>query len=217
MGAPGIRLGRGVFSFVASGFRAGPLEDGVDVAAPVLVDKVSCPYCGSFYRVMALGPLRRRVDRRPFLESGGRRVPNPAFRESHLANPVKCPSCGRVFRVFVGVEYDRKRGLRSVDVKPMAESEEVKELVRWPHAGVVTRYAIHYTPFRAAVYESLRDLEEAVLEEDQDGAGASIAWSLPEMAGHSGPAQAEGGKGGERKPQPVTVVEVDGGPPPGLG
>ena len=164
--------------------------------------------------VMSLGPLRRKVDRRPFVSGGGKSVVNPAFRESHLANPVRCPSCGRTFYLFVGVEYDKKKGIRAVDVKPLPDTEETRELARWPHLGVVARHAIHYTPFRVAVYESLQDLEEALAEER--GEEPAMVWSLPEL-GQQPRAPAAGGEGEGRRPQPMAVVEVDGGPPPGLG
>ncbi|MEB2835906.1 MAG: hypothetical protein GSR80_000757 [Desulfurococcales archaeon] len=210
----GARFNRGVFSFVLSGLRGLAAGEGEDVALPVLVDKVSCPHCGSFYMAMTLGPLRRRVDRRPFLEAGGKRIPNPAFRDTHLANPVKCPSCGRTFYIFVGVEYGRA-GIRAVDVRPLPDEDEYKELVRWPHSGLVARQAIHYTPFRAAVYDSLRDLEEAVLGEHEDEGEPTMVWSLPGI----GPQLQEtpGGAPGKRRPQPAAVVDVNGGPPPGLG
>ena len=169
-GGGSLGLG-GIFRFVAR--RIFRRTDDADLAIPVLVDKVSCPYCGSFYTVITLGRLTWRLDKRVYLTYEGRRVPNPAFRGTHLANPIRCPNCGRKYYVFVGVEYDRKMGVRQIDVKPIPEDEKsIEKLIDWPHKGLVMKEAIHYTPFKAYLYESLDDLIESLSDEIEVGAAS---------------------------------------------
>jgi len=197
---PARQVGLGIFSHVLYKLRGGPGEDASDMAVPVLVDMVSCPYCGAFFRALTLAPLRRRVDRRIFLGQGESRTPNPTFAETHLANPIECPQCRRKFRVFVGVEYSSE-GVRSIDVRALRE-EESRGLVRWPHRGMVLPRALHFDGINLKLYRSLDDLLKAVAED-----GGVQAYSLPQMASAVEPtAPSDDGR-----PEPVSSVQVNPG------
>ncbi len=134
-----------------------------DVAVPVVVRHISCPYCGNVFSIMTLGSLRHKVDPEPEVPDGrGGRIANPEFGETHLANPITCPSCGRNFIAFVGVEFDEwSRSIKDVHVKLMKPDDPVaRKLARWPHIGLVDPTVVEYRPFELSVYQNLDHFQE---------------------------------------------------------
>ncbi len=132
------------------------------VAIPVILRHITCPYCSSIYGALTLGKVAKRIDKSMFMYNGGKREANPRFRETHLANPIKCPDCGREFIVFVGVEYDYRFGeVRDIDVKiALPDDPIIKALSEWPHRGLVMRNVLEYTPYTVRVYESMEHFEQ---------------------------------------------------------
>jgi len=155
-----------VFQWLLQHARGGPPD--VDVAVPMVLRYVSCPYCGRAYPVMVLASLRSRVDPRPIVSDGGRSGVNPGFRESHLSNPIRCPYCGREYRVFAGVEYSPVSGsVRSVHVLvSRVEEPWVEAASRWPHTGLVKPSVLVYEPYTVTIYRDINHYREHNPDED---------------------------------------------------
>ena len=138
----------------------GRYSDDNDVASIIVIRNVSCPYCGSVYGVLALGAVRRRVRRTmSVMESYMVERCDPEFRDTHLANPIRCPVCGKEYIVFVGVEKNRLTdSYGSVHVKVSEKDDLIaEECSRWPHKGLVSLEVIEYTPGSVTVF---RDMEQ---------------------------------------------------------
>ena len=186
-----------------------------DVAVPVIIRHVSCPYCGRVFSIMTLGALRPRVDPNPIIYDGkGTPQPNPMFRETHIGNPIRCPACGRQFIAFVGVEYDdSSRSVRNVHVRISGDDEAyAKELMRWPHRGLVDPMVIEYRPFQILLYKNMEhfleynegdvniaatSLPSNGLPFRPEGEGAPIATSTPTLSSMA--------RGNGQYPPPVSI------------
>ncbi len=128
---------------------------------------------GGFSPILTLGPLRKRVETEKYLlDSTGREHPNPHYKMTHLGNPIKCPYCQRDFVVFVGVEYDDwTRSVKDVHVDvARLEEPNVRELVRWPHVGLVDPMVVEFKPSEATIYANFEHYQE--YNDDIDSLGA---------------------------------------------
>jgi len=183
-----------IFQWLVRHVRGGvPRED---VAVPLVLRYISCPYCGRAYPVMVLASLRSRVDPRPVVDDGVRSVANPAFKESHLANPVRCPYCGREYRVFAGVEYSHvSESVRDVHVLvSRVEEPWVEAVSRWPHMGLVKPNILVYEPYTVTVYRDINHYREYNPDEDIPATSLSP---------HSGFSESPGGHEGRSEPPQV--------------
>lgn len=146
-----------------------------NVAVPIVLRHITCPYCSSIFGVLTLGKISRKIDRNMITTINGRDDANPGFRETHLANPIKCPDCGGEFIVFVGVEYDQNYSeVKDVDVKIVTPNDPyVKQLSVWPHRGLVMRKVLEYSPHTVKIYESMDHFEQ-YNENAKDIAAASL-------------------------------------------
>ncbi len=146
------------------------------IAIPVVLRHITCPYCSSIFGVMTLGKVSFKLDKRMVIESGGRTHPNPRFRESHLANPIRCPDCGREFVVFVGVQYDFERGsVEDLDVKiALPDDPFVRQVSVWPHKGLVMTQVLEFSPFTVKIYDSMEHFEQYNKDRLSDIAAASL-------------------------------------------
>ncbi len=192
-----------IFSFLTSRLFRRPRD--IDVAMIVAIRHVACPYCNSIYGVLALAPVRERVDTRMTVFDGRGEAPNPDFRNTHLANPVTCPVCGRNYRILAGVE---RRGLagsiRSVHISVVKPDQPfVDEVSRWPHQGLVAREVLEYSPGRALLYDDLQHFEEYNKELGLDDIKAA---SLP-----SGVPQIHAAQEADLPRRPPQVIDLDKG------
>ena len=133
-----------------------------DVAIPLIVKYVACPYCNVVFTAMTLAALRPYVDPVAYVRKGGRVVPNPLFKESHLANPIKCPDGGHKFWVFAGVMYGSGlRDIRAVHIVVAKDGDPVvRDLARWPHRGLVDPMVVEYSPSATYIYNSIEHYEK---------------------------------------------------------
>ncbi|MEB3806811.1 MAG: hypothetical protein GSR73_04765 [Desulfurococcales archaeon] len=127
-----------------------------------VIKYASCPYCGSIHPVLTLGLLTSKVDPHPTIRRFGREMPNPRFKATHLTNPIRCPECNREYYIAVGVEAGYfPEEIRRVHVEILRGDDEItRELVNWPHMGLVDPMVIEYMRRRAYIYEDIDHYEE---------------------------------------------------------
>ncbi len=124
-----------------------------------------------------MGLVAEDVDPEMFEADGVRHVPNVRFRETHLANPLKCPVCGNLFYAFVGIKFDtNKREIKGIDIKvARPEDKGIEQLINWPHQGLVMKEVIEYTPFRTLVYDDIDHFEKYNIDKTNDIVVSSLA------------------------------------------
>jgi hypothetical protein len=133
-----------------------------DIAVPVIIKYVACPYCNTVFTAMTLASLRPYIDTTPYITKNGRELPNPRFKETHLANPINCPEQDHKFWVFVGVKYGSTiSDIREVHILVSRNEDPiVSDLARWPHKGLVDPTVIEYSPSATYLYRSIEHYEQ---------------------------------------------------------
>lgn len=164
---------------------------GPERVAIVVVKYIACPYCGAIFPALTLGAVSRRISRTMFYINPltATRVPNAAFRKTHVSNPVTCPSCGRELVVFVGVRESKwlseTRSIKEVHVVVKKKREELESLYNWPPSGVVEARTIVYYGDHVKVYKSLEGYLSTEGEEEEIVAPPLA--HQPEEGGEPGP------------------------------